>query len=278
MITRFAPSPTGPLHLGHAFSALTAFDMAQAAGGTFLLRMDDIDKVRSRPEYEALAIEDLRWLGLTWPEPILHQSRTEHRFHAALEQLGARGLLYPCSCSRRDIEDAAGAPHEGVPTHGPDGRIYPGTCRHRPLSDYREGDALRLHMARAASGALPGFEETGPLHSGTIQLDPNQLIYAVGDVVLARKGRTAAYHLCVVTDDHAQGISHVIRGADLYDATQIHALIYHLLELPLPQWHHHRLIRDETGRRLAKRDDARAISLYRREGATPQDIRRMVGL
>ncbi|PUB12798.1 tRNA glutamyl-Q(34) synthetase GluQRS [Yoonia sediminilitoris] len=280
MITRFAPSPTGPLHLGHAYSAMFAFDMAMAAGGTFLLRMDDIDRVRSKPEFEAQAIDDLHWLGLSWPEPVMHESQSTARFQAALKRLEALDLLYPCSCSRADIANAASAPQEGVPTHGPDGQIYPGTCRNRPMSSFRDGDAIRLNMRKAiaASPLLPCFVETGSSHAGTHQLVADDLLTTIGDVAVARKGMAAAYHLCVVVDDHAQAISHVIRGADLYDATRIHVLLFHLLRLPIPIYHHHRLIRDEAGKRLAKRDDARAIAKYRADGATPNDIRQMVGL
>ncbi len=279
MITRFAPSPTGPLHLGHAFSALTAFDLAQAAGGTFLLRMDDIDRVRSKPEYEAMAFEDLAWLGLHWPEPVLRQSRSEDRFRAALTQLDALGLIYPCSCSRGDIAAAAGAPQEGVPEFGPDGRIYPGTCRGRAMSDLKPDDAIRLDMEKAlAKGPLPAFLEIGPEQPGNHVLDPDAMLRGIGDVVVARKGQAAAYHLSVVVDDTAQGVTLVARGMDLFDATPIHVLLAHLLDVPIPDYHHHRLIRDEHGKRLAKRDDARAISKYRAEGATPQDIRAMVGL
>lgn len=278
--TRFAPSPTGPLHLGHAFSAMTASDMARSAGGDFLLRMDDIDRVRSKPEYEELAVEDLRWLGLLWPEPVMKQSRSEARFRAALAQLDQLGLTYPCSCSRADIAAAADAPQEGVPTHGPDGRIYPGTCRGRPMSEASEDDAIRLDMAKAlaVAGPLPAFTETGSEFCGTHTLDAADMLSTIGDVAVARRGMSAAYHLCVVVDDHAQHISHVVRGVDLFDATRIHVLLAHLLKLPIPIYHHHRLIRDEAGKRLAKRDDARAISLYRAEGAQPGDIRRMVGL
>ncbi len=279
MITRFAPSPTGPLHLGHAFSALTAFDLAQAAGGTFLLRMDDIDRVRSKPEYEEMAFEDLAWLGLSWPEPVLRQSRSGGRFRAALAQLDALDLIYPCSCSRADIAAAAGAPQEGVPEFGPDGRIYPGTCRGRPISDMKPDDAIRLNMAEAMQrGPLPSFYETGPEKPGRHALDPKLMVQGVGDVVVARKGQAAAYHLCVVVDDTAQNISLVTRGMDLFDATPIHVLLAHLLEVPIPYYHHHRLIRDEAGKRLAKRDDARAIQKYREDGASPQDIRALVGL
>lgn len=280
MITRFAPSPTGPLHLGHAYSAMLAHDMATAAGGKFLLRMDDIDRVRSKPAFEAQAIEDLHWLGLTWPEPILHQSRSGVRFRAALDVLAAQGLLYPCSCSRADIRDAANAPQEGLPTHGPDGQIYPGTCRGRPIGDFQDGDAIRLNMHKAikATSVLPSFVDTGDNYAGRHQLDAQDLLDTIGDVAVARKGMAAAYHLCVVVDDNVQAISHVIRGEDLFDATRIHVLLSQLLCLPCPVYHHHRLIRDETGKRLAKRDDARAIAKYRADGATPQDIRAMVGL
>lgn len=278
--TRFAPSPTGPLHLGHAFSALTAYEMAQAAGGTFLLRMDDIDRVRSKPEYEDQAKGDLHWLGIRWPEPVMQQSRSEARFRAALDELTALDLVYPCACSRADIDAAAGAPQEGVPTHGPDGRIYPGTCRGRSMASYAEGDAVRLDMAKAivAAGPLPSFTETGARFEGTHRLAAEDLLTTVGDVAVARRGMAAAYHLCVVVDDHAQDITHVIRGEDLFEATRIHVLLAHLLRLPIPEYHHHRLIRDEAGKRLAKRDDARAIRLFRDQGATPADIREMVGL
>ncbi|WP_342075521.1 tRNA glutamyl-Q(34) synthetase GluQRS [Yoonia sp. SS1-5] len=280
MITRFAPSPTGPLHLGHAYSALLAHDMAMAAGGTFLLRMDDIDRVRSKPAFEAQAIDDLRWLGIRWPTPIMQQSRSGDRFRAALQVLEGKGLLYPCACSRSDIAAAADAPQEGVPTHGPDGQIYPGTCRHRSMADFQEGDAIRmdLRQAIAAAGTLPFFTETGAAFAGDHQLDADDLLGTIGDVVVARKGMAAAYHLCVVVDDTAQQISHVIRGEDLFDATRIHVLLAHLLNMPTPVYHHHQLVRDDTGKRLAKRDDARAIAKYRADGLAPADIRAMVGL
>ncbi len=280
MITRFAPSPTGPLHLGHAYSAMLAHDMAMAAGGTFILRMDDIDRVRSKPEFEQQAIDDLHWLGLSWPTPIMKQSRSEPRFRANIQKLAQMNMLYPCSCSRADIENAASAPQEGVPTHGPDGRIYPSTCRHRVMADFQEGDAIRLNMERAVARAtpLPHYEETGARYSGTRQLDARDMITSIGDVAVARRGMAAAYHLAVVVDDHAQGITHIIRGEDLFEATRIHVLLAHLLGHPIPVYHHHRLIRDDTGKRLAKRDDARAIAKYRADGATPNDIRRMVGL
>ncbi|MFA8384311.1 MAG: tRNA glutamyl-Q(34) synthetase GluQRS [Pelagibaca sp.] len=278
-VTRFAPSPTGPLHLGHAYSALLAYDMAQAAGGRFLLRIEDTDTARCTPAFEAQVHDDLAWLGLTWETPVLRQSDNTDAYEAALTRLGDMGLLYPCSCTRGDIRRAASAPQEGAPLLGPDGLIYPGTCRHRAWRDRTDTDAVRLNIARAVDHLtdLPQYTETG-LHPA-LRLTRAYLVEEIGDIVLARRDtKTAAYHLSVVVDDAAQGITHVIRGEDLATATPIHVLLQALLDLPIPTYHHHRLIRDEDGKRLAKRDDARAIALYRDEGATAQDIRTMVGL
>ena len=283
--TRFAPSPTGPLHLGHAFSALLAHDMARAAGGAFLLRIEDIDQSRARPEWEALIVEDLHWLGLSWPEPVMRQSDRLPVYRAALEDLWARGLVFPCSCKRKDILAAAAAPHEGAPPMGHDGIVYPGTCRTAPRTGPLPGDAvLRLDMGRAlaAAGAdALGFEETGAGPSGqtgAILCDRAALLRSVGDVVLARRDMGTSYHLSVVLDDAAQEISHVVRGRDLFEATQIHVLLQRLMGLPVPLYHHHRLIRDASGKRLAKRDDARAIRTYRDAGLSPSDVRALVGL
>lgn len=277
--TRFAPSPTGPLHLGHAYSALLAYGMATAEDGRFLLRIEDIDQSRARPAWEAQIYDDLHWLGLMWPQPVMRQSERLPRYRAALDRLTALGLTYPCCCNRADIEAAAGAPQEGVPQFGPDGRIYPGTCRPRLPGEATERDVIRLNMEKAVQAAeLRSFTETGPEFAGTHQLDPEQLISSVGDIILVRRSMGSSYHLSVVVDDADQGITHAVRGADLFEATQIHVLLQSLLGLPTPVFHHHRLIRDEHGKRLAKRDDARAISKYRAEGATPQDIRGMVGL
>ena len=281
-ITRFAPSPTGPLHLGHAYSALLAHDMAMDANGTFLLRIDDLDQSRARAKWEAQLKDDLGWLGLDWPEPCRKETQCQAEYDAALDQLWHMGLLYPCTCTRRDIREAASAPQEGAPMTGPDGIIYPGTCRKAVDQETPRpsGATLRLNMAAALkTTAIPlGFVETGPDLAGDIDMAPDVMRDHVGDVVLARKDMGAAYHLAVVIDDAAQGITHVIRGADLFDATYIHVLLQHLLGLPQPIYHHHRLIRDDTGKRLAKRDDSKAIAKYRSEGATPYDIRRMTGL
>ena len=275
-VTRFAPSPTGPLHLGHAYSAMLAHDRARAAGGTFLLRIDDLDRTRCRPRWEAQIEGDLHWLGLDWPRPVMRQSERLPRYRAALQTLWDKGLLYPCSCSRADIRAAASAPQEGAALHGPDGVIYPGTCRPAsPPGGAMPRDAvLRLDMARAMArlDAPLSYRE----HAQTVT--PHELTTHVGDVVLARRDMGAAYHLAVVLDDADQSVTHVIRGADLQDATQIHVLLQRLLGLPTPAYHHHRLIRDDAGRRLAKRDDARAIATYRARGDTPADIRAMVGL
>ncbi|NNU80774.1 tRNA glutamyl-Q(34) synthetase GluQRS [Halovulum dunhuangense] len=282
---RFAPSPTGPLHLGHAFSALTAWDHARASGGQFLLRIEDIDQSRARPEWEARILDDLHWLGIDWPEPVLRQSTRLPAYRAALADLWARGLIFACSCNRRDIAAALSAPQEGaeIPM-GPDGPIYPGTCRAQgrgpDLPFPPEGVALRLDMARAV-GTLRGplsFDETGEPGQGRVALDPARLLAEVGDVVLARRDMGTSYHLAVVLDDAFQGVTHVTRGRDLFEATQIHVVLQSLLDLPTPVYHHHRLIRDAAGKRLAKRDDARAIAKYRAEGASPADIRAMVGL
>jgi glutamyl-Q tRNA(Asp) synthetase len=274
--TRFAPSPTGPLHLGHAYSALLAFDMARTAGGRFLLRIEDTDTTRARPHWEAQIYDDLHWLGLTWETPVLRQSEHLHRYHHSLNQLEAQGLLYPCSCKRSDIRAALSAPHEGSLT-GP----YPGTCRGRPMSDRRPGDALRLDMARALDRLprLPGFDETGPGLGGHHTLDPTLIRQSTGDAVLGRKEiETVSYVLAAAIDDAAQNITHVIRGADLFATTFLQILLQSLLDLPTPTYHHHKLIRDETGKRLAKRDDARAIATYRAKGTTAPEIRALVGL
>ncbi len=278
-VTRFAPSPTGPLHLGHAYSACLAHDMAQAAGGTFLLRIEDIDRSRARPEWEAQIYDDLRWLGLDWPDPVMRQSDRSPAYHAALDELAEMELTYPCRCRRADIEAAAGAPQEGVPGFGPDGRIYPGTCRGRPISDRQPGDVIRLNMAKA-SDVLPRlrFLDTGAAHPGHHECAPPDLELSIGDPVLERREMNGSYHLSVVVDDAAQAVSHVIRGADLFEATWLHVALQQLLGLPIPTYHHHHLIRDDAGKRLAKRDDARAIAKYRADGHSPADIRAMVGL
>ena len=275
LITRFAPSPTGPLHLGHAFSALTAFDLANKAGGTCLLRIEDIDAARCRPQYEAQIFRDLHWLGLAWPEPVLRQSTQQSAYDKALARLQALGVTYRCLCTRADIRAALSAPQEGA--IGPEGPLYPGTCRQCGHQD--PNATIRLDMARAAErvGAAQ-FLETGHLHPGTHKISAGDLCNQIGDVVLARRDLGVSYHLAVCVDDAAQGVTLVTRGADLFTATALHRVLQILLGLPEPAYHHHRLIRDDSGKRLAKRDDSRALALYRAAGETPADIRARVGL
>ena len=276
---RFAPSPTGPLHLGHAFSALTAFEAARAADGRFLLRIEDIDRSRSRPEWEDAIYEDLHWLGLSWDEPVMRQSERAAAYQATLDRLARDGLLFGCTCKRRDILDAISAPQEGAaPPSGPDGVIYPGTCRGKPVE--APGAALRLDMRKTVAriGGGIDYREIGDGAERHIAVSADDLITTVGDVVLARRDMGTSYHLSVVVDDADQGVNHVTRGRDLAEATAIHVVLQRLLGLPTPVYRHHRLIRDEAGKRLAKRDDARALRTYRAAGLSPEDIRTMVGL
>lgn len=283
--TRFAPSPTGPLHLGHAYSACVAHDLAAASRGTFLLRIEDIDHTRARANWTQAIYDDLGWLGLTWDTPVLLQSSRLTVYRAALQSLWQGGLLYVCTCKRRDILEAISAPQEGVPM-GPDGIIYPGTCRGQKYGtqfDVVPDSVLRLDMraAFAKTQAKLGFTETGagPAgETGPILCTAQDAIEGVGDIILARRDMGTSYHLSVVIDDAFQQVTDVVRGHDLFEATQIHVLLQTLLNLPTPRYHHHALIRDEAGKRLAKRDDARALSTYRAQGATPADIRAMVGL
>lgn len=277
LITRFAPSPTGPLHLGHALSALTAFDLARTQNGLFLLRIEDIDTPRCRPEFETQIYEDLHWLGLRWPNPVMRQSDRKPAYGAALAQLQDLGVTYTCTCTRGDIRTALSAPQEGATSIGPDGPVYPGTCRHKAYSG--SAGAIRLNMALATSltGAVR-IRDAGLIHAGIHEYSPDWLISHVGDVVLARRDIGTSYHLSVTLDDAAQDVSVVVRGEDLFNATPIHAVLQGLLSLPTPDYFHHRLVRDAGGKRLAKRDDARALSLYRADGMSPEDIRRRLGL
>ncbi|MEM8699103.1 MAG: tRNA glutamyl-Q(34) synthetase GluQRS [Pseudomonadota bacterium] len=281
---RFAPSPTGRLHLGHAFSALLGHDAARRAGGRFLLRLEDLDRARSRMVFETGIAEDLTWLGLTWDGAVIRQSDRQKAYDAALARLTQAGLTFTCRCSRRDIAEAAAAPQEGSPAVGPDGMIYPGTCRlagHAP----GPGTALRLDIRAAVAHlggarALPNlsFREIGLSEPLTQRLSAAALIEGAGDIVLSRRDGAAAYHLAVVVDDAHQGVTHVTRGEDLLPATPIHRLLQALLDLPVPIYRHHRLIRDAQGKRLAKRDDARSLAALREAGETAQSIRAMLDL
>jgi len=272
--------------LGHAYSAILAHDLARAQRGQFVLRVEDIDQTRSRPHWETQIYNDLSWLGLTWDGEVMRQSDRRAIYRAALAQLWERNLIYVCTCRRRDILQALGAPQEGVGI-GPDGPVYPGTCRTGGGATglLPTGAALRLNM-RAALSALgnPASFEFGEFNDALlsghqqVRIPADVLVHHVGDVVLSRRDFPGSYHLSVVLDDAAQGITDVVRGQDLFGATQIHLVLQRLLGLEKPRYHHHKLIRDAAGKRLAKRDDARAITKYRADGASPEDIRRMVGL
>jgi len=296
-VERFAPSPTGPLHLGHAYSALLAWDRAVENGGEFLLRIEDIDQSRCRPHWEAQIFEDLAWFGIWWPKPVLRQSERLKVYQENIVNLWHLENLYPCYCTRAEIKDSLSAPQEGTPQFGPDGLIYPGTCRiHRhknydpdhPTPIPHKSAALRLDLEslsyfgeQRVGGQFFEFWETGKgpnAETGLISFSLEEAMQTIGDIVLARRDMGTSYHLSVVLDDAFQGVTHVTRGQDLFEATKIHVILQKLLGLPTPVYHHHKLIRDENGKRLAKRDDARAISKYRAEGAAPEDIRRMVGL
>ena len=280
IVTRFAPSPTGFLHLGHAHSALAGWRRARAAGGRFLLRIEDIDPTRCRPDFTEAILEDLAWLGLDWDGPVRVQSAHLAEYRTVLDRLAAPGLLYPCFCTRadiaREIAASAGAPHLGP--MGPDGPLYPGTCR-RLSTDERharlaagEAHALRLDMGRALACVPAGlrFAEEG---QGCMACDPARF----GDVVLARKDIPASYHLCVTHDDALQGVTLVTRGEDLKAATDLHRLLQALLGWPAPAYAHHRLLTDAEGRRLAKRDRAATLRDLRASGVSPAEARARAG-
>ncbi|RIK95121.1 MAG: tRNA glutamyl-Q(34) synthetase GluQRS [Proteobacteria bacterium] len=275
VVTRFAPSPTGRLHLGHAFAALFAHDAARAADGRFLLRIEDIDARRCRAEFVAGIFEDLAWLGLIWEEPVRRQSEHLADYAAALGQLQEMGVIYPCFCTRKDI--AAEIERAGAAPHGPEGALYPGLCRHlsdeerRKRLDSGAPYALRLDVDRARR-LVPAplfFEDAA---AGKVAAQPELL----GDVVLARKDAPTSYHLAVTVDDAIQGVSLVTRGLDLFHATHIQRLLQALLGLPSPRYHHHPLLLDDAGRRFAKRDRAATLEALRRSGTTPQGVRRLI--
>ena len=264
--TRFAPSPTGLMHLGNAFSALTGWRRARAQGGRFVLRIEDIDQTRCRPEHAEALLTDLAWLGIDWDGPVLSQSQRLPIYAEAIERLRAMGLEYPCFCSRADIAAAATAPH------GPHGAVYPGTCRTLSAGERRrrmaaEPFAWRLDVAAALAS-------TGPLHwhdadAGRIEAAPLD----GGDIVVGRKEVGVSYHLAVVIDDAAQGITEVVRGADLFAATHVQRLLQVLLGLREPGYFHHRLIRGADGQRLAKPQGAQTLAALRDAGADPAAIR-----
>ncbi|MCC6850095.1 MAG: tRNA glutamyl-Q(34) synthetase GluQRS [Deltaproteobacteria bacterium] len=275
LVTRFAPSPNGFLHLGHAFSALTAWDAARAADGRFLLRLEDIDGGRARTELEAAIFEDLAWLGVAWEAPVRRQSEHFGEYALALARLDDAGLLYPCFCTRREIEEALRAPH------GPTGGAYPGTCRRLDPPTRAAAVASGRPFARRLDLAL-ALSRTGPLafeeSARRVVVDPTRLHAEIGDVVLARKDVPASYHLAVVHDDALQGVTVVIRGEDLAFATPLHRVLQALLDLPTPSYRHHRLLTDASGKRFAKRDGAATLRALRAAGVTPAEVRARVEL
>lgn len=285
-VFRFAPSPNGYLHLGHAFSALLNFDLARERGGKFLLRIEDIDATRCRPEYEAAIHEDLAWLGIAWETPVRRQSENFASYRDALGRLSALDLIYPSFESRAEIARLVDAREKDAPwPRDPDGApLYPGTAKSLPaaerqeLTAYGAPFALRLDMdaAIARAGHLAWTEQgRGPNgETGDVAARPQ----AWGDVILARKETPTSYHLAVVIDDALQGVTDVVRGEDLFWSTSVHRLLQQLLDLPQPVWRHHGLIRDEAGQKLSKSTRATGLRELRADGATVADIRRLVGL
>ncbi len=275
IVTRFAPSPTGYLHLGHAHSALLAWRRAREAGGRFLVRLEDIDATRCRAEFADAALADLAWLGIDWDGALRRQSAHFADYRRALDRLEGLGLVYPCFCTRAAIQ--AEIARAGSAPHGPEGPIYPGTCRGRAADERRrriaagEAVALRLDVRRALAGIgeLDWVDE----QAGSIRANPA----SHGDVVLARKEMPTSYHLAVTVDDALQGVTLVTRGEDLFTATHIHRLLQALLGLPVPHYHHHKLLTDASGRRYAKRDRALTLRALREAGRTPAEVRKMAG-
>ena len=272
-VTRFAPSPTGRLHLGHAFSALTVFDAARAANGRFLLRIEDLDATRSRPEFETALLDDLAWLGIAWETPVRRQSEHMAEYESGLARLIAAGLAYRCFKTRKEIlADIAGAPHG--PAQAFRGAPEPADVETARLA---AGDAFawRLSLERCRAHLGPGWQALGFEADGVwTEAEPDRL----GDAILARKEFPVSYHLASVLDDARQGVTHVIRGADLADAAHLHVLLQALLDLPTPAYRHHRLILGADGKRLAKRDRSATLAALRETGATPQEVRALIGL
>jgi glutamyl-Q tRNA(Asp) synthetase len=275
-VTRFAPSPTGLLHLGHAYAALVAAARARAAGGNFLLRIENIDATRCRPEYEAAILEDMDWLGITWDGPVRRQADHLAEYAAVLDELRARDLLYPCFCTRAEIQREVR--RSGSAPHGPDGPVYPGTCADLPRGVAADALAAgrphcwRLHTARALREAGPlRYEEDGV---GPVLCDP----LAFGDVVLARKDCPGSYHLCVTHDDAVQGVTLVTRGEELRAATDIHRLLQALTGWPAPAYAHHALLTDARGEKLSKRAGALSLRVLRAQGLSPAEAFRRAGL
>ena len=274
-ITRFAPSPTGPLHLGHAYSAMIAHDIARREGGKFFVRMEDLDPSRSKKRWEDQILDDLDWLGLSWDRPVVRQSESIDRYKNILTKFKKELRLFECNCSRRDIKNALSAPHESEKLSGPDGLIYPGTCRgNNLLYKLNFSNVLRMDNSLRKNKSY-SFCELGP-KKGKISFSSDEFSKRVGDIVLWRRGYPA-YHLACVIDDSEQKITHVVRGLDLFDSTKIHTVLNSRLGLKRPFYFHHKLICDENGKRLAKRDDSKSLQKYRQEGFKASEIKEILG-
>jgi glutamyl-Q tRNA(Asp) synthetase len=281
-VFRFAPSPNGDLHLGHAYSALLDYELCRRAGGRFLLRIEDIDPARCRPEYEDGIYRDLAWLGIEWHEPVRRQSDHMDDYRTATKRLNDMGLVYPSFMSRAETAAATRDPSwprdpDGAPLYpGHDRDIDPAEAQARIAANVPFALRIRMDKALAIAGRLSWQEEGAGNNGerGTIPADPA----AWGDFVVARKDVPTAYHLAVVIDDAAEGVTHVVRGQDLFYATAAHRLLQSLLDLPAPVYHHHALISDAAGDKLSKSDRATSLRVLREEGATPSDVRRMIGI
>ena len=277
MPTRFAPSPTGHLHLGHAFSAITAWNISQKTDKKFILRIEDIDLQRCKVEYEKQIFDDLDWLGLTWEKPVIRQKNRLNSYREAIDILGNKNLIYPCSCTRKDINEALSAPQNNkIP------KIYTGACRNRSMSEATKTDNIRINIDKSINylkklnhKSLVFVDDYYQQNLINISFESQHL---QEDIIVARKEIGTSYHLSVVVDDAFQDITHVVRGADLFSSTPIQRLLQELLELPQPLYHHHRLILDEDGKRLAKREASTALSILRESGVKPIELKRSLDL
>ena len=271
IVTRFAPSPTGYMHLGHAYSALFAFAM----GNQFLVRMEDIDAGRCHPAFENAILDDLAWIGLDWEQDVRRQSQHLADYTDAIQTLKDRDLIYPCFCTRKEIQTEINSANHAP--HGPDGPIYPGICRdmdrHKQADRIAAGDPhafrLKVDVAIAQTGPLTWHD----LNAGVIQAHPD----IFGDIVIARKDTPTSYHLAVTVDDHLQGITLVTRGCDLFEASHVHRLLQALLGFKTPDYQHHRLLTDQNGNRLAKRNKSKTLRSFRLEGYSPSHVRALAG-
>jgi glutamyl-Q tRNA(Asp) synthetase len=275
--TRFAPSPTGHLHLGHAFSAITAWNISQKTDKKFIIRIEDIDFQRCKVEYEKQIFDDLEWLGLTWEKPVIRQKNRFNSYREAIDILGNKNLIYPCSCTRKDINEALSAPQNNkIP------KIYTCACRNRSMSEATKTDNIRINIDKSINylkklnhKSLVFIDDYYQQNLINISFESQHL---QEDIIVARKEIGTSYHLSVVVDDAFQDITHVVRGADLFSSTPIQRLLQELLELPQPLYHHHRLILDEDGKRLAKREASTALSILRESGVKPIELKRSLDL